>query len=354
MDRTRGTMLGARLYGRHDLRLERLPIPSPGEDEVLVRVGACGICGSDLHLYDGEDPWGTAPNGPRPLGHETAGAVAALGSGVTRCAPGDRVAIEPPFSIGCGRCRSCRLGRTNLCSGRDRLLGLGGFAEFLLAGAAQVHRVPDGLELAAAAFADVYACAIHALKRVPLRGVEAIAVVGTGALAVAIGQVARAAGVPRVLIVGRRSESTARAAAACGTGLALNFADVRDLESACREILGGTAPGIVFEAVGGDGASMQAALQAVAAGGTIAIVGAFWHSVTLPYALAHRKEVTVIFSNGYVHGPNRPDFARALDMMASRQVDPRPLVSRRFPLSGIGSAFEAAALRDSIRITVFP
>ena len=96
-----GTMLGARLHGAMDLRLERLPIPSPGEREVLVRVRACGICGSDLHLYRGADPWGGGAAGPRRLGHETAGVVSAVTpeTSTTTCRAPPLVALRNCASI---------------------------------------------------------------------------------------------------------------------------------------------------------------------------------------------------------------------------------------------------------------
>jgi 2-desacetyl-2-hydroxyethyl bacteriochlorophyllide A dehydrogenase len=353
-----GTMLGARLYGAEDLRLERLAIPSPGEREVLVRVGACGICGSDLHLFRGADPWAAGFAGPRPLGHETAGVVSAAGPRAGRFRPGDRVAIEPPFSIGCGSCPSCHEGRTNLCSEPNRwsggLPGVGGFAEFLSVPEEQVHPVASHVDLEAAALADAYACALHALERARVEGLEAVGVVGTGALAVAVGQVAPTLGVRRVLIVGRRPESTERAAAACGAGLGLTRRDGEDLELACSRLLGEGAPRVVVEAAGGSGASMAAALEAVAPGGTVCVLGAFWPSLELPYAVAVRKEVEIVFSNAYLHHGRRPDFARALDLIARGAVHPGKLISHRFPLERIVPAFETAASGAGIRVLVSP
>ncbi|MEM7355728.1 MAG: alcohol dehydrogenase catalytic domain-containing protein, partial [Acidobacteriota bacterium] len=118
-------MKTAFLYGSRDLRLEEIPAPSPGPGEVLVRIGAAGICGSDLHRYRGDDPWSPTQvcqpqlGKPRRLGHELAGVVVELGRGVHGLEAGQRVGVEPMQLAGCGACPPCRRGDYHLCGGRD-------------------------------------------------------------------------------------------------------------------------------------------------------------------------------------------------------------------------------------------
>ena len=111
---------------------------------------------------------------------------------------------------------------------------------------------------------------------------------------------------------------------------------------------------MVLEAAGGSGASIEAAVEAVAPGGTVCVLGAFWPSLPVPYAPAVRKEVGVVLSNAYLHRPQRPDFARALALIAEGAADPRPLISHRFRLERIGQAFDTAAGGGGIRVLVSP
>jgi threonine dehydrogenase-like Zn-dependent dehydrogenase len=349
-------VLVARLHAPRDLRVERLPDPVPAEGEVLVGIRACGICGSDLHLYAGHDPWRSAPPGPRCLGHETAGIVTAVGSGITRVAPGDPVAVEPMFLRACGRCRHCLAGASNRCLDRGmwrgRKSGVGGFAEFELAAESNVYPLPPDLDLEVAAFADVYACALHALRRADAQRAATLLVIGPGALGLAVAQTARALGVPRIVVLGRRPETLPAVRAAAGPGTVV-VADPKE----AAEALGPDGAEAVVEAVGGDGATMAEALRLAARGAAIGILGAFWRAMPVDYAEANAKEITIAFSSAYSQTGADPEFAAALRLLAAGQVDPARLVTHRYPLERIGEAFQIAADKRSsgaIRVMVRP
>src|SRR5688572_9785959 len=200
----RTTMRSAVFYGGHDIRVEEVAVPLPGPGEVLVEVRAAGICGSDLHRYRGHDPWGSIAAGPYRTGHELAGVVAALGPGVEGVAVGQRVGVEPTQLAGCGTCRLCRRGDYNLCARKPRPGGRrrasAGFSDLDLALAGNVFPLPGHVPFDVASLVDVYACAVHAVHRTPVACANAVAVLGTGPVGLAAGQVARALGAREVLL----------------------------------------------------------------------------------------------------------------------------------------------------------
>ena len=153
------TMRAAKARTKHDLFIEEVPLPEPSAGEVRIRVEACGLCGTDLHLREGGFADGHTP------GHEIAGLVDAIGPGVAGVARGSRVAVEPLLS--CGTCGPCRAGRDNVCAGL-RLLGVhqpGGFAEYVVASAKRLFVVPADLDPSLAALAEPLAVVLHGLRR---------------------------------------------------------------------------------------------------------------------------------------------------------------------------------------------
>ncbi len=354
-------MLVAQLVGPGKLDLLDAPTPEPGREEVLVRVAGCGVCGSDLHLYRGEDPWGTAPSGPRGLGHETAGTIAAVGPGVTRVGTGDRVAVEPGFLRACRTCAWCRRGHSELCADRGRWregrLGVGGFAEFELVPESNVYPVAGRIPLRAAVLTDVYACAAHAVRRVGGPRPVLATVVGSGAVGLAIGQVARAAGFGPVVLVGRRKPVLDLAIAVGAADVTIDASDTEHVSAELTSVTGVTGVDVVFEAAGGAGQSIRDALTLLARGGTLCVAGAFWQDVPLPYALANRTEATVVFSSAYSQTGEAPEFATALALLATGQVRAEPLITHTFPLTRIGDAFDTALAKQSsgaVRVLVSP
>jgi threonine dehydrogenase-like Zn-dependent dehydrogenase len=348
-------MQAAVFHGGKDIRVERLPVPSPGPGEVLVRVAAAGICGSDLHRYRGDDPWQSAGAGPRRAGHELAGTVVALGPEVRGVEVGQRVGVEPTQLAGCGLCRPCRQGSYHICArrgkqGRSRRISAG-FSEFDLALAANLFPLPDDLPFDLASMADVYACAVHAVRRAAVDAVEAVVVVGSGPVGLAIGQVARASGARRVILVGRRQaplDLARRAGAAdevidaghCQGGQGRQGG--QGVGEEVRRLLGGEGAELVFETVGGGGSTIRDAVEAVGPGGTVVILGAFVGAVAVPYPAANEKELVLRWSNGYSTWRGEREYRLALALLAGRRIDAAPLVTHRFPLARIAEAFAAA------------
>jgi threonine dehydrogenase-like Zn-dependent dehydrogenase len=339
-------MRTAVFYGGRDIRVEEMPDPVPGPGEVLVDVGAAGICGSDLHPYRGANPWGGQSAGARRTGHELAGVVAALGEGVAGLRVGQRVGVEPMHLVGCGQCRQCRRGDYHVCPQRGmrdgQRHGSAGFSELDLAIAQNIFPLPDHVSLEVASMLDVYACGVHAINRIPLRALDNVCVLGTGPIGMTMGQVARAAGARRVIMVGRRDELLQRALEVGAADAVVNNASVPSVGEAVAELTGGDLCDAVFESVGGTADTLGQAVEAAAYGGAIGIIGAFWGDVAVAYRAANRKEIDLRWCNSYSTWNGAREYQIALDMVADGRVKAEPLVTHRFPLQEIATAFQAA------------
>jgi threonine dehydrogenase-like Zn-dependent dehydrogenase len=351
-------MKTAVFYGGPDVRIEEMATPRPAAGEVLVRVAAAGICGSDLHYYRGEDPWGSAV-WPQRLGHELAGMVEEVGPGVTGFVPGQRVGIEPLHLLGCGVCRLCVRGDYHLCPRRGlhegRRRGSAGFSQYDLAVERNLFPLPDPLPLEVASLADVYACAVHALHRAPVRPHDTVVVVGTGPVGLAVGQLARLCGARRAIVIGRRDEALALALAAGAADEGINSRR-EDAGAAVLARTEGLGAEVVFDAVGGR-PSLDVALAATARGGVLVVLGACAGDVALPYREANRRELDLRWSSSYSTWNGVREFQIALDLLAGGRLAAAPLLTHRFPLAAIGDAFRTAADRASsgaVKVLVEP
>jgi len=193
------TMLAAFSGGKEKIEVREAPVPSPGPGEVLLRVRACGVCGSDLHFYRGELPIPT----PVSPGHEFAGEVVEAGQGVEGFAPGRRVVVEPLRT--CRECDYCRTGNPQLCP-RRVLLGTfapGGLAEYVAVPAYTLYALPDALDFELAALVEPLAVVVHALHLVDFAYGERVVVLGSGTIGVMTALAARALGAAEVTITYR-------------------------------------------------------------------------------------------------------------------------------------------------------
>lgn len=354
-------MKAAVFHSSTDIRVEEVPTPEPAPGEVLVRVGAAGICGSDLHHYRGANPWGHPPRFPERRGHELAGVVVAVGRGVRGVRAGQRVGVEPTHLVGCGLCRQCLRGDYHICRAREaRHLPRrrsAAFAEFDVADARNVFELPEHVSLEAGSLLDVYACAVHALNRLPAPAADAAVVIGTGALGLATGQVARAAGFGKVIVVGRREEALGAALDAGAADEVVNASASEEVGAAVRELTGGEGADAVFETVGGEGDTISGAIAAASFGGTVVVMGCFWRGVSVPYAPAASKEVVLRWSNGYSSWRGEREYGAALGLVSARRVAPEPLITHRFALEDVARAFAAAADKrasNAVKVVVKP
>jgi L-iditol 2-dehydrogenase len=332
--------------GPGQLELRDLPQPSAGPGEVLIRVVATGICGSDLHIQD--DEYKVVP--PVVIGHELAGTVVAVGEGVTRRRPGDRVTSLTTIST-CGRCRHCRAGWTNLCPQRRWLGGHvnGGFAEYLVVPEANALPLPDSVSDHAGALAEPLACCVHGVLEVaqPQAG-WTVVVSGPGPIGLLCAQVARAASC-RVIVLGTSADE-ARFALARQLGFE-ELIDVQreDVVTAVDSLTDGVGANLVVEAAGA-AASLDQCLRLAPRAGNVLQIGLYGKPVPVPVDTLVLKEIRLMGS----FSSTPTSWSRAIELLANGSVRTAPLVTSTRPLSEWADAFQAARRKGEGKILLVP
>jgi 2-desacetyl-2-hydroxyethyl bacteriochlorophyllide A dehydrogenase len=329
-----------------EIAVRDAPDPEPGPRELVVRVRAAGICGSDLHEYRARRQLYEVPYPRVAQGHEFAGEVVAVGPEVDDLATGDRVAVQP--MIGCGACRWCAAGRFSLCP-RLEHLGFarpGGFAELCALPRANAYALPSGVALDEAALLDCVAVGVHALHRVAPGPDARVAVLGAGPMGLACAAVALATGARDVTVVGRREASLA-AARAVGAGTVLHVDD-----DACRTL----EADVVLETAGGTDA-LERAIGVADRGATIGLVGEAFGRVPFDHQRVLERELTVAACWSYDTWDGASEFAAALELVAAGRVRLAPAITHRFGLDAIGEAFATAddrAASGAVKVLVEP
>lgn len=320
-------MKAARFTGLHQpLVVEQVPDPVPGEGEVVVSVGRCGICGSDLHMS--EDPAFGAQAGD-VFGHEFAGEVVALGKDTQGLALGERVAVIPLRS--CGSCDHCRAGEVQWCAG----FGLqgGGYAEYAVTRPNQCVRLPMTASLADGAIIEPLAVALHGVRLSGLKAGDRVLVLGAGPIGLAVAFWARRLGAGRVVVQDIADWQQARALAMGADGF---ICDPADPVAASDAAFAGAKPDIVFECVGVPGLIAQGVAQ-VRNRGTILLLGLCTRPDSFNSFAMLQKEVRLVTSAFFT----RQDFEQALDALAAGAAEPTMLVSATTALADVPAMFEA-------------
>ena len=352
-------MRATRWYGPRDVRTETVPDPTPGPDDVVLRVAWCGICGTDVEEYLSGPHWipTTQPNpltgacAPLILGHEFAGEVVAVGRAVRNLSVGDRVA--PDTLIYCGACYWCLRHQVHLCESLAALglMADGGLAEFCRAPARMCLRLPPTLRLDHAALAETLAVGVHALRRGRLAPGETVAIVGAGAVGLCAMQAALHGGARRVVVV-EPDPQRRQLAQRLGASLSVDAAQV-DWRDAVREVLGGPGPDLTIEC-GGRLASVASAIAVARRGGRIVLVGLPAQPGMLDFAALAAAEQEVIGSLSHVYDE---DFAAAIDLLSDQRVQVDDLITHRLHLDEVvDHGFERLASGDSsaIKMLVSP
>ncbi len=325
-------MKAATLFGPFDPRMQELPAPKPGPGEVLVRMKAAGVCGSDLHFYDGSHPY---KNYPRTYGHELAGVIEEADTGkASAAARGDRVVVEP--LIPCGTCYACRVGKYNCCS-RLKVIGAhveGGFADFLTVRADKVHRIPDGIPFDIASVFEPYTIAGQCVKRGQIQLGETVLILGCGAIGLAITDFCRAIGA--VIIVADVHEYRLAKAKELGADIIIDSGK-EDLVKRVREITNDEGAGIVMEATG-VASIMQRTEDLVAPGGRVVIVGLTNEKVAFTGINFTKNEMTILGSRNSTNM-----FPRVIELVQQKRLHPEKLISHRFKFAEIAEAFRFIA-----------
>ena len=319
----------------HKVRLGSWPTPEPGSEDVVIAVNAAGICAGDLYIYSGKNPYAEYPI---IGGHEVCGTVIKVGSHVRTILPGQLVVIEPFLS--CGKCYPCRVGKPNCCANLQ-IVGVhrpGGYAEYVMAPATNVHCVPSGISPFRASFAEPITIGLHACKRGQVSAADYVLVLGCGPIGLAIIEIAlnRGARVVATDVVCSRLEMAQR------LGAETLEADEKLMESVFDQTGGEGAP-VVIEATGNPSV-IQSTIDLVAAGGRIVIVGLVTKGVgvSLPGLEFTRKEVSIFGSRTEVGC-----FPEALTLLAGDKIK-YPEVATEFDLWSAPTVFADIARNPSM------
>ena len=309
------------------LALVDVPAPQPAEGEVLLRIRACGICGSDIHGWDGSTG---RRRPPLIMGHEAAGEIAALGPGVAGWRVGERVTFDS--TISCGQCACCRDGQVNLCENR-RVLGVapaeynqpGAFAEYLALPARLLYRLADGLSFEQAAMVEPVSIALHAVQRVRVTPADTAVVVGSGMIGLFVIQVLRWAGVRRVIAVDLEPKRLALARELGATDTIESGAG--DVPAAVARLTGGRGADLAFEVVGLS-ATLNLALASLRRGGSAVLVGNLAANADFPLQAVVTRELS-LFGTCASAG----EYPVCLDLITRGVIRVEPMISALAPLA---------------------
>lgn len=319
------------------------PDPQPADDEVLIRVKACGICGSDIHGWDGSTG---RRRPPLIMGHEASGEIAALGAGVTDWRCGDRVTFDS--TIYCGECGPCRAGRVNLCENR-RVLGVapveyrqdGAFAEYVKVPARILYRLPDQLSFQQAAMVEPVSIAIHAIQRVKIAPTDTAVVVGSGMIGLFVIQALRWAGAKRVIAVDLEPKRLALARELGATDVIQS--DKVDVPTEVARLTGGVGADLAFEVVGLS-PTLQLAIASLRKGGSAVLVGNLAPKTDFPLQAVVTRELS-LFGTCSSAG----EYPLCLDLISRGVIRVDPMISATATLAEGAGWFERLSGPDGTK-----
>jgi len=326
------------------LKVEEVPRPEPMDDEVLIKVSACGVCHTDLHYIDHGVPTFKEP--PLILGHEASGIVAGVGSRVSGWKEGDRVLI--PAVLSCGHCRYCREGRENIC--REMvMLGNnidGAYAEYIRVPFKDLVHLPEDVPIIEGSIiADAVSTPFHAVKnRAKVRPGESVVVFGCGGVGMNVVQIASAVG--GMVIAVDIDNGKLERARELGAIEVINANEVERVEKAVRKLTDGGVD-VAIEAIGNP-VTIEKAFSCIRTGGRLCIIGYTNESINLNAGRIMYREVEIIGSLGC-----RPvDYPLIVEMVRLGKIEIESLVSHRFPLDEINRAFDLMRKGESLRSVV--
>src|SRR5689334_500085 len=302
------------------LELADVPTPVPADDEVLVRVAACGICGSDVHGYDGSSGRRIPPI---IMGHEAAGVVDAVGKDVSNFRLGDRVTFDS--TVYCGACPSCLRGEVNLCDRRE-VLGVscgdyrraGAFAEFVAVPARIAYRLPENLAFHEAAILEAVSVALHAVSLVPIRPGSTALVLGAGTIGLLLQQALKVAGCSRVFVT---DVDATRLKLSEQLGATAALKSGPDLVSKVTDLTKGIGVDVAVEAVGIT-PTISSAVDCVRKGGVVLLVGNITPEVSIPLQKVVSRQIRLQGSCA-----SAGEYPQAIELMSNGRIRVGPLIT---------------------------
>ncbi len=324
------------LYGPKDIRVEEVPMPTIGDDDVLVKVEAVGICGSDLHYYRDFQMGTDVITGPHILGHECSGRIVAIGRNVQERKIGDRVAIEP--GVPCRRCEFCKEGRYNLCRSmvfRSHPMSEGAFVEYLVSPEDFAYPIPDNLTFEEGALIEPLAVGMHATKRGDVCAGDIAVILGSGPIGLSILQAAKARGAGKIFISDVNEFRLSRAKE-LGADVVI---DVRseNVVQVVSELTSGRGADVVFETAGVT-ETFDASTKVAKRGGVIVFL-AMWKNPMVPLNLYDMIDKELDFRGTFRYANVYPD---AIQLQASGKTQMTELITHRYSIDQIAEAMEEA------------
>ncbi|MBL8233570.1 MAG: galactitol-1-phosphate 5-dehydrogenase [Bryobacterales bacterium] len=316
-----------------ELEYTDVPAPQIGPEEVLVRVRAVGICGSDVHGLDGSTGRRIPP---LVMGHEAAGVISEVGSAVTEWKPGDRVTFDS--TVSCGKCHFCRAGKVNLCENRQ-VLGVscgdyrrnGAFAEYVAVPQNILYRLPDALSFEHAALIEAVSIAVHAVNLTPITLGDSAVVIGSGMIGLLTIQAARVAGCSQVFAVDLDDNKLALAKQ-MGADEVFNARNA-DVVKEIQARTNGRGADVALEAVGATD-PIRTAIQAVRKGGTVTLIGNITPKIELPLQQVVTREIRLQGTCG-----SAGEYPACIDLLVKGMIKVDPIISAKVPLEEGASWF---------------
>ena len=337
-------MLAAVLHKKEELSLEEVPIPEISEDEVIIRVKKCGICGTDPHIFKGNFP---APF-PLIMGHEFSGEIVNVGKQVKSVAIGAKVTVD--INISCNHCYFCRVGQKLLCESIKQI-GVhvdGAFAEYVKVPQGNIYTLPDEMDWEKAAYIEPLACAIHGLERARMTIGSSVAIIGAGPMGLALGKLAKLNGAAQVILT-ELNQSRIEKAKAIGADHVIHAGQENPIE-AVKELTEGRGAHFVFEAVGSSYTYRQA-FEMVRRGGTLIAYGAAPADAAIdikPFDI-FSKELTIVGSYAGSYGT----WQQAIELIKNGLFNPHEIITKTIALEQIIEGInEALYNKDVIKIMV--
>jgi len=331
------------------MELQEVSAPKISPDEVLIRVRACGVCGSDLKIFDDDHPY----TAPVVVGHEFSGEIAEIGDKVSKWQVGDRVVSEQHVGA-CGHCRHCLTGNSFACPSK-RAPGYfsdGAFSEFIKVPARLLHSIPDGLDFFEAAFTEPSAVAVHGvLERTGINLEDVVLVLGSGPIGLAAAKMAQAAGASQVIITGVDRDEKARLPKARELGInhVVNVMET-DLAGLVDQLTDGRGADVVIELTGALPAIEQA-FTLVSRLGKVGIIGQPpTDAVSIPYRSAMFRALVVSFS----YSSKFSSWERALSMFARGAIEPAQFITHILPLTDWETGFRLARTGEAVKVVLEP
>ena len=340
---------------RPGIQIGEIAIPKISPEEVLLRVKAVGICGSDVHIYEWTPGYEhLAEYMPVVLGHEFAGEVAEVGSQVSTVKVGDRVAYQ---GGSCGQCFYCITARHSLCdqrkaAGRIGLERKGGMAEYVAVNVRQnfLPRIPAGVSFEEAAQSQPTAEALHIVEQGGISLGEPVVVLGAGPIAVTVAQGAKAAGASPVIVTGlTRDKARLEIAKSLGADITIDV-EKEDPVEKVKALTGGLGAAKVLEVSGSPGAFNQG-LELLRKGGTLVCFGIYPENISVDFTRRVVREMKIIRG---VYGASRLAWDKVLSFMASGQIRVAPLITHRLPLEKADEGFQACLTKQAMKVILIP